>query len=428
MRKLCFSLFITAALLSSHFVFATVDTTDRVVAIVNKGVITLRELDKKVQSVKRNLARQKTPLPSDETLRTQVLDRMITDMVQVQYAQQAGIRVDNAQLDQAISQIAEQNKKSLPQFRESLEKQGYDFNEFRHEFLQDILINRIREQEIESRVFVSEGEVNDWLKNQGARKSNEYELAQILIPVPENAKPNQIDQARQKIDMAKRELTQGASFASVAAKYSSSSEAMQGGVIGWRSGASLPPSFVQMLDNLPIGGITAPIRTPIGVHIFKLLNRRTPHTNAVVTQTHTRHILIRINEFVPEADALQRARQIRERLQNGAQFAELARLYSEDGSASKGGDLGWVNPGAMVPEFEQAMNQLAPGQISEPIRTQFGVHIINVVDRRQQDVGKERERMQVRMELRQRKAEEQYQNWVMQLRDRAYVNIKLNEK
>jgi peptidyl-prolyl cis-trans isomerase SurA len=428
MRKLCFSLFITAALLSSHFVSARVDTTDRVVAIVNKGVITLRELDRKIQSVKRNLARQNIPAPSEDTLRTQVLDRMITDMVQVQYAQQAGIEVDDMQLNQAISQIAEQNKQSLPQFRASLAQQGYDFNEFRHEVRQDMLINRMREREIESRVFVSEGEVTDWLKNQGTRKNNEYELAQILIPLSENADTQQQQQAQQKIDMAKRELARGASFASVAAKYSASPEAMQGGSLGWRPGASLPPSFVQLLDSLPVGGITEPIRTHIGVHLFKLLNRRTPSTHAVVTQTHARHILIRTNEFVAEADALQRAKQIQERLQNGAKFEELARLYSEDPSAGKGGDLGWVNPGETVPEFEQAMDALSAGQISGPVRTQFGIHIIMVLERRQQDVGKERERMQVRTELRQRKAEEQYQNWVMQLRDSAYIKINLNEK
>ena len=428
MRKLCISLFITAALLSSHFVSAVVDTTDRVIAVVNQGVITLRELDHKMQTVKRNLIRQKISPPPDDTLRAQILDRMIIDMVQVQYAQRVGIRVEDAQLEQAISQIAEQNKQSIPQFRASLEKQGYTFNDFRQAVRQDMLITRLREREIDSRVFVSESEVNDWIKNQGNRKSNEYELAQILIPLSENASPDQINQAHQKIEMAKRELAQGKSFAAVAAKYSSSAEAMEGGSLGWRPGASLPPSFVQMLDNLPIEGITVPIRTPIGIHIFKLLNRRVAQTTALVTQTHARHILIRTNEFISEADVMQRARQIREQLQNGAKFEELARLYSEDASASKGGDLGWINPGENVPEFEQAMDQLAPGQISEPVRTPFGIHLITVLARRQQDIGKERERRQVRLELRQRKAEEQYQNWVMQLRDSAYINIKLNEK
>lgn len=429
MYKLFFSLLLTVALCSGQSTFATViDTTDRIVAIVNTGVITMRELDQKIQSVKHHLTQQKIALPADTVLRTQVLERMIIDMVQLQYAQQLGMQITDADLQQAIDQIAQQNKKTLAQFQASMEKQGYRFNEFRENIRQELLINRVREREIDSRIFVGEGEVNDWIKNQGTHQHNEYELAQILIPMPDQASEEEMEKVQQKVNSILRELNNGANFAAVAAKYSSSTEAMQGGSLGWRSSASLPPSFVKMLDILPIDNITEPIRTPIGIHIFKLLGRRAAHADSMITQTHAQHILIRMNEFVSEAEAIQRATQIRERLKNGAKFTELARLYSEDASAGKGGDIGWVSPGGTVPEFEQAMNHLSPGQISEPIRTEFGIHIITVLARRQQDIGSERERMQVRMELRQRKAEEQYQNWVAQLRDSAYVNIRLEDK
>lgn len=428
MRKLLVFFFVTTAILSSHFVNAAVSTSDRIVAVVNQGVITLRELDNRMQSVRRNLALQKITPPSDDVLRSQVLDRMILDMVQAQYAQQAGIRVDDADLEKAIAQIAEQNKMTLPQFRDRLAKEGMSFSAFRDDVRQEMLIARIRDREVNSKIVVSDAEVTDLMKNQSGRINSEYELAQVLIPLAENASPEQTEKTRQKVETVLRDIANGVSFSSLAAKYSSSTDAMKGGYLGWRPGASLPPNFARMLDSLAIGAVTEPIRTPAGVHIFKLLNKRSQQTSSVITQTHVRHILIRTNEFVSENEAMQRAHQIRERLQNGAKFEELARLYSEDASAGKGGDLGWISPGETVPEFEQSMNQLAPNQISAPVRTQFGIHIIQVLERREQDIGNDRERYRVRMELKERKADEQYQEWMTQLRDSAYVRIHLDDK
>lgn len=427
MRKSFIPFFCVAALFSSSIAFAKIATTDHAAAIVNNDIITMRELDQRIQSVKRNFVRQKIAAPKEDVLRAQVLDRMITDLVQVQAAGKAGLRVDDAELDNAIAQIAQQNKKTLPQFRESLEKQGYKFDEFRQQIRQDILINRIREQEVDQRAFVSDAEVSDWLNHQSAHKNNEYELAQILIPVSPNANPEQLNKISKKVDAVQKDLAKGTNFASVAAKYSSSAEALRGGKLGWRSGATLPPSFRDMLEQLPIGTITEPIRTPAGIHIFKLLDKRAPTNQAVVTQTHARHILIRTSELVSEPEAIARAEEIIARLKKGTPFEELARLDSEDASANKGGDLGWLTPGETVPEFQKAMDQLQPKQISQPVRTQFGIHIIEVLDRRQHDIGGDKERAQIRMELKQRKADELYQNWIMQLYHSAYIDIRTKE-
>jgi peptidyl-prolyl cis-trans isomerase SurA len=428
MYKYFSSFFIVFTLFSSQLAHSAIQTADRVIAVINNGVITGHELDSRLAAVKRNLTQQKIAPPSDDVLREQVLDRMITDLIQIQYAERHGIRIDDAQLEKAIARIAEQNKLSLPQFRHSLVKQNINFDQFREEIRQEILMARLREREIDSKIFVSDNDVSDWMKNASSRIQTEFELAHILIGFPENASAEQIARAQQKIIAAQQELAKGISFASVAAKYSSAPDAMKGGVLGWRPSASLPPNFAQLLNNLPKGSVTDAVRTPAGFHLFKVLNKREPKANALVTQTQARHILIRTNEFVSETEVIERLRQIRERLKNGASFAELARLYSEDASASKGGNLGWLNPGETVPEFEQAMNQLQPGQISEPVRTQFGVHLIEVLGRRQQDIGQERERQQVRMELRQRKADEQYQNWLTALRDSAHISIRLNDK
>ena len=424
MYKLFISLFYWIALVTSPFALAKVATNDSIVATVNNDIITVRELNQRLHSVKLNLARQKIALPKDAILRAQVLERMITEIVQIQAAKAAGVTVDEADLDRATLQLAQQNKKTLPQFRQSLEKQGYQFDVFRQQLKNEILINRIREQEVDQRVFVSEAEISEWLNQHGADKNTEYELAQILIPVSPSANPEQLNKIGKQIEAIQRDLDSGISFTSTAAKYSSAPEALRGGKLGWRSNATFPTNFRTMLAQLSVGEITDPIRSPVGIHIFKLLDKRTISSPVLVTQTHARHILIRINEMVSEPEAKARAEKILARLKTGTSFEELARLESEDASASKGGDLGWLTPGETVPEFQKAMDQLKPGQISTPIRTPFGIHIIEVLERRQHDAGNEQERAQVRMELKQHKAEELYQSWLMQLYNSAYINIR----
>ncbi|MBM3117214.1 peptidylprolyl isomerase [Jeongeupia naejangsanensis] len=408
---------------------AAIETVDRVIAVVNRGVITQDELDDRIASVKQNLTNQKIQAPPEDVLKQQVLERMITDLLQVQYANAMGIKADDATLDRAVNRIAEQNKMSLPQFRATLEKQGMTWKGFREDIRREMVMGRLKEREIDSKVVITDSEVDDYIKLNAGKTKVEYKLQHILISVPENASPEQIQQRRLRAQTAKQEIMSGADFSAIAAKFSTAPDATSGGQLGWRPAGSLPQAFTELLDKLPVGSTTEIIRSPAGFHLMKLLDKREQNPKEIVTQTHARHILIKTNELVSETDARQKLVQLRDRIVNGgAKFEDMARAYSDDTSASKGGDLGWVNPGETVPEFEQAMNALQPNQVSQPVHSPFGYHLIQVLERRQQDVTQERERFRVRQELKQRKAEEQYEDWLRQQRDRAYVDIRLKEE
>lgn len=396
---------------------------DRIVAIVNNDVITQQELTDRIGVVVLQLKKQGTPLPPQEVLAKQVLERMIVERVQLQYARDTGIRVDDSQIDATLQRIAQQNKVDLAGFRQILEKEGVPFNKFRDELRDEITIARLREREVDNKVTVADSEVDNLLAARAALTGGEdqYNVAHILVSVPENASPEQIQERKAKAEAALAELNKGASFNQVTAAFSDAPDAMEGGQLGWRTPARLPTLFADALSKLKTGEISPVLRSPNGFHILKLLDRRSQDAPLMVQQTHVRHILIKTNEAVSEADAKRRLLQLRERLVNGGDFAQLAKVHSEDGSASRGGDLGWVNPGDLVPEFEQAMNALKPGEISEPVKTPFGWHLIQVLERRTEDMSKERRRLMARQEIRARKADEQYQDWVRQLRDRAFV-------
>ncbi|WP_432723758.1 peptidylprolyl isomerase [Jeongeupia wiesaeckerbachi] len=408
---------------------AAIETVDRVIAVVNRGVITQDELDDRMASVKQNLANQKIQPPPEDVLKQQVLERMITDLLQLQYASAMGIKADDATLDRAVNRIAEQNKMSLPQFRATLEKQGMNWKSFREDIRREMAISRLKEREIDAKVVITDSEVDDYIKLNAGKTKVEYKLQHILISVPENATPEQIQQRRLRAQAAKQEIMSGADFSAVAAKFSTAPDATSGGQLGWRPTGSLPQAFTDLLDKMSVGATTEIIRSPAGFHLMKLLDKREQNPKEIVTQTHARHILIKTNELVSDNDARQKLVQLRDRIVNGgAKFEDMARAYSDDTSASRGGDLGWVNPGETVPEFEQAMNALQPNQVSQPVHSPFGYHLIQVLERRQQDVTQERERFRVRQELKQRKAEEQYEDWLRQQRDRAYVDIRLKEE
>ncbi|MBZ0091342.1 MAG: peptidylprolyl isomerase [Sulfuricellaceae bacterium] len=403
---------------------------DRIVAVVNSDVITQYQLDDRVKTVSQQLRKQNIQLPPREILDKQVLDRMILEQVQLQLAKETGIRVDDTQLDKALQRIAEQNKMDLASFRKTLEHDHVDFDKFREEIRNEIIISRLRERDVDNHVQVSEGEVDNYLKTRAAIRGsdNEYNLAHILISVPEQASPEQIQARKAKAEAALDDLRKGTNFSQVSARYSDASDAMDGGLLGWRSAARLPSLFVEAAEALQPGGVSGLLRSPNGFHIIKLLDKRGKDTPMIVQQTHARHILIKINELTSETDAKNRLLQLRERLVNGAKFSELARLHSEDVSASQGGDLGWLSPGQTVPEFERAMDELKPGQISQPVRTPFGWHLIQVLERRTQDVSQQNRRLQAQQEIRARKADEAYQDWLRQLRDRAYVEYRLDDK
>lgn len=402
---------------------------DRIVAVVNQEVITQDELEQRVALIRRQLAGRGGIPPEAEALRRQVLERMIVERAQLQYARETGLKVDDAQVDQAIQRIAQQSNLTPAQFRQVLQRDGVPYEQFREQLRKEIVLSRLREREIDSRVTVSEAEIENFLstqQTQGAGGEGEFLVSHILVRVSENATGAEIDARRRRAESALAELRGGADFARVAAVYSDAPDALQGGSLGWRPPTRLPELFAQAVAGMRPGEVSPVLRSPGGFHIVKLVERRGAKSAAQVTQTRVRHILIKPGELLSDAEARERLIQVRERIVNGADFAELARLYSEDLSASRGGELGWVNPGDTVPEFERAMDALKPGELSPPVKSPFGWHLIQVEERRVGDVSAERERVLAREAVRSRKAEQAYDEWVRQLRDQAYVEYRLD--
>ncbi len=403
---------------------------DRIVAVINDEVITRAELDARVKYAVRQLAHQGTPQPPLQELERQVLERLVNDRVQLQFAKTTGLRVDDAELDRALNRIAEDNKLSLEQLRQTLERDGVPFAKFRQDIHTEIILSRLREREVDSKISVTEGEIDNVITLQQSQQGrpDEYNLSHILVTVPENASPEQIQQRRARAGQAHAQLKRGDDFGQVAAAFSDAPDALKGGQLGWREETRLPSIFVEALRKMRVGEVSELLRSPNGFHVLKINDKRGVEAPVIVQQTHARHILIRTNELVSEGEARARLVGLKERLENKADFASLARANSEDTSAAKGGDLGWLTPGDTVPEFERAMNNLKPGEISPPVKTPFGWHLIQVVERRNEDMSKERQRLSARQALRARKSDEAYQEWVRQLRDRAYVELRLEER
>ena len=403
---------------------------DRIVAIVDQTVVTEQELESRITTVTAQFKKQGTELPPEDILRKQILERLITDTLQIQYAAQTGLKVDDNQLDKTIERIAEQNQMTLTEFSEALAKDGVSMRKFRSDIRNEITIARLREREVDGRVNVSESEIDNFLTSQAANNENqdEFEISHILIRTPEEGATEDVQKAKAKVDTAVNELNAGKSFSKVSASFSDAPNALEGGNLGWKSGAQMPALFLDALKTMHIGDISPPLRSPNGFHVLKLTNKRGGNSPLVIQQTHSRHILIKLSEIMSEKEGKQKMDNIKERLDNGEKFEVLARQYSEDSTASNGGDLGWVNPGDTVPQFEKAMNELKDNQISQPIRTQFGWHIIQVIERRSQDMSKEAARLKARQEIRAKKADEAYQDWIRELRDRAFVELRLEDK
>jgi peptidyl-prolyl cis-trans isomerase SurA len=405
-------------------------TLDKIVAIVDSDVITRTELDSRIAMIMQQIEKQGSKAPPQDVLEKQVLERIISDRLQLEYAEQTGIRVDDAQLNKTLERIADQNKLSLPDFKAALDKEGINFDKFREDIRKEIIIARLREREIDSKVTVTEAEIDNALttQNSGQDSNDEYDVAHIMVRVPEQSSPEDIQKLRAKIEDALKKLQGGADFAQVSAAMSDAPKALEGGDLGWKKPTELPELFQDALKPLKKGELSAILRSPNGFHILKMVDRRGDATPMIVQQTHVRHILIKPSEVLSDTEAKQRMDSIKERLDNGGNFEELARQYSEDGTASKGGDLGWVNPGDLVPEFEKVMDGLTTNQISEPIKSRFGWHIIQVLGRRDQDVSKQAARLKIREAIKARKADEMFQDWLHGLRDRAYVEYRNNDK
>ena len=403
---------------------------DRIAAVVNREVVTYSELRERRESTERQLRRQGTPLPEASLLERQLLERLILEKVQLQMAQENGIRIDEVQLDRAIERVAQTNNLSLPDFRRELERDGVNFERFREEVRSQIMLTRLREREVDDRIEVNDTEIDLYLEENkgGDGRGGEYNIAHIMVRLPEQAAPERIEQARVKAEKARVEAAAGGDFALLSASYSDGADALQGGAMGWRAEDRLPELFSAALKTLRPGGVSEVLRSPAGFHVLKLIESRTAGADAPVTQTRVRHILVRTNEVVSESEARRKLADLRERMVIGKQdFADLARQHSEDGSASRGGTLDWVFPGDTVPEFERAMNELKPGEISQSVKSTFGWHLIEVLERRKAGLTPERKRLQARQVLRERKADEAFQEWLRQLRDRAYVEIRLDQ-
>ena len=405
---------------------------DRIVAVVNKEVITLSELHAAVATTERQLRRQGTPSPEPAVLERQTLERLILDKVQLQTARDTGIRVDELQLDRAVQRIAENNKMTLADFRRALERDNVPFDAWREDLREQIILSRLREREVDDKIQVSDTEIDLFLEEMKTQPERaEYNAAHILVRLPEQATPERIEEARARAQKAALEARGGADFGKLAATYSDAPDALEGGTLGWRTPERLPELFANALAAMKPGEVSEPLRSPAGFHLLKLNDRRElGAASAPITQTRARHILVRTSELVSENEARRRLADLRERIVNGtADFAELARVHSDDASnAARGGELDWIYPGDTVPDFERALQELKPGEVSQPVKTPFGYHLIQVLERRSSDVSPERRRLEARKVLRDRKAEDAYQEWLRQLRDQAYVELRLEER
>lgn len=404
---------------------------DRIVAVVNSEVITSGEVAQRVKSVTQQLRQQGTQLPPADLLQKQVLERMIMDRLQLQLARETALRVDDLQLDRTVARVAEGNKMSLSQFRQVLERDGIQFDKFREEIRNEILLSRLREREVDNRIVITDNEIDNFLSQQAASPSaaTDFNLSHIVLRLPDQASPEEVSRQRVRAEQVLAQLREGADFSKLAVGFSDAQDALQGGAMGWRARDRLPDLYAQALDGLKPGEVSGIIRSPAGFHLLKLTERRGGvGAPVIVEQTHVRHILVKTSEIVSAADAKRKLDNMRERIVNGAEFGELAKLNSDDSSSVKGGDLGWIYPGDTVPEFERVMNSLKPDQLSEPFASPFGWHLVQVLERRQTDVSGERKRQEARLILRERNADEAYQEWLRQLRDRAFVEYRSDER
>ncbi|MCB1914704.1 MAG: peptidylprolyl isomerase [Rhodocyclaceae bacterium] len=401
---------------------------DGIAAVVNSEIITHKELRERVAMAVRQLSRQGTQLPPQDIIERQVMERLILEKAQLQMARESGLNVDDETVARAIERIAASNRLDMQAFRDVLVRDGIDWSEFRENIRNEILMARLREREVDSKVVVTDAEVDNFIEaSRENPASQEYSAAHILFRAPEAASPQQLAELRERAESVLARLHQGEDFAKLAASFSDAQDALSGGELGWRTAERLPTLFADALAGMQPGQVSSVLRSPGGFHIVKLLARRGGEIAGPdkVTQTHARHILIKTSELIDDAEARRRLRALRERVvRGGAGFDELARVHSSDLSAAKGGDLGWLYPGDTVPPFERAMDELQPGEVSEPVQSPFGWHLIQVLERRVEDVSEERRRNAARNALKSRKADEAFEDWLRQLRDRSFVDLR----
>jgi len=401
---------------------------DRVAATVNEGVVLQSELEEQMYIIASRMREQKVDLPAQNVLQRQVLDRLVLQELQMQRANRAGIKVADETLNNALADVAKQNGIPLTELPDALAAQGIEYAGYREQLRKELAMQILRQRDVISRINVSPREIDQFLDRQKKMPSdaNEYHVSHILIAVPQAATPEQLDEAAKKSEEVYQKATSGEDFARLAVQYSNAQTALEGGDLGWRKGSELPTFLSEVIAGMKAGDVTKPLRTPSGYHILKL-NEMKGGSQVIVNQVHARHILIKPNELQDDATVQQKLVSIRDRILNkGENFTAVASVVSEDpGSAAEGGDLGWTGPGTFVPEFEKALAQLQPDEISEPFRTQFGWHIIQLLGRRQFDTTEQVRHETAFRQIRESKADEETELWLRRLRDEAYVEYKL---
>jgi len=403
---------------------------DRVLVVVNDEAITQWDLNEQRRIVMSQLKASNITPPPNDILDRQVLERLIVERAILQYAKDTGVRVDDTMVERTILRVAEENKLKPDDFRKVLEREGIPYSNYREDIRRQIILQRVREREVDSKVMVSDAEVDNYLATLASQAGgeDEYLLSHIYVTVPEQAAPDVVATRRQRTAQALEEIRAGKDFAQVAAAFSNAPDASSGGNLGWRTGARLPTVFGDEVRKMTPGDVSGILRSAGGFHIVKLADKRNRNQPMVVEQTHARHILVKVNETTSEAEGKARIERLRDRLVGGAKFEDVARANSEDASSARGGDLGWISPGDTVPDFERAMNALSVDEMSQPVRTPFGWHLIQVLERRKQDITQDKRREQARLAIRQRKSDEQFEEFIRQLRDRTYVEVKSDER
>ena len=403
---------------------------DRVLVVVNDEAITQWDLTEQRRVMLSQLKASNIAPPSNDVLDKQVLERLVVERSLLQYAKEGGIRVDDTTVERTILRVAEENKLKPDEFRKVLDREGIQYANYREDIRRQIIVQRVREREVDNKLTVSDAEVDNYLATVASQAGgeDEYLLSHIYVTVPEQATPDVVESRRQHAEEALAQVKSGKDFAQVAAAYSNAPDASTGGNLGWRTRARLPSVFADVVRSMKPGDVSGVMRSAGGFHVVKLAETRNRNQPTVVEQTHARHILVKVNETTSEAEAKVKIDRLKDRLSSGAKFEDLARVNSEDASSARGGDLGWISPGDTVPDFDRAMARLAVDEISAPVRTPFGWHLIQVLERRKQDITQERRREQARQAIRQRKSDEQFEDFVRQLRDRTYVEYKTDER
>ena len=431
MRNILLFIF-SLLLLPATAVFSKADVVllDKVVAVVDDNIITQLELEDRIKLIQQQLKQQGNRVPPTDIFRKQVLERLIIEKLQLEMAEKTGVRVNDETVNNVVANIARENKLSMEQFRQVLQKEGYQFSDFRENIRKEIIISRLRKVRVANKVNVSEQEIENHIARYKTSTSanTKYLLKHILIATPEAASSKQIEAAKNKAQKIVDDLKKGDDFSEKAITHSDDELALKGGTLGWRTLAQLPNLFSSTVDSMALKSVQGPLRSASGFHIIKLEDKRSGNNKNIVKQTLARHILIRPTQVLSREEARSRLQGILQRIKSGEDFAALAQASSDDkASAAEGGSLGWVNPGTMVPAFEEEMNKLQPGEISEPFLTQFGWHFVQVLSRRNHDNTDEFQRSQAIQFIRKNKTEEATQDWLRRLRAEAYVDYRTNK-